>query len=405
MAYTAIDRSRDHFVVTLWTGNDVDGRTISNGEFLPDFLWMFNRNNAGACPGVVYNSTIGAGTNSAAFGGNANGQYNAIFTSLNYELANGDFYRYGYLSGLTSTGFTCAAGNDGSGYQNYRHNQNNYNYVAWQWKANGGTTTSKSSGTVAGNVTTPCIQQVNTTSGFSIITYTASTSYAGSETHLEHGLGVGPEFVIVKSLDAAGGWAVYHAENGGSPNAGYSYNILDTNAATAQASPTNQYWLNTPAESNATLLAFGSNADVGANGTNYVAYCFAEKQGYSKFGKYQGNSDSTGKGPFVYTGFAPSWVMIKKTDSANDWVIHTYELGTIASTGSEKGNLGNANTAALRANENSAVDGWGSIDMLSNGFRVTSAGGASENVSAPYIYMAFAENPFVTSTGIPAVAR
>ena len=86
MAYTAIDRSRDHFVVTLWTGNDVDGRTISNGEFLPDFLWMFNRNNAGACPGVVYNSTIGAGTNSAAFGGNANGQYNAIFTSLNYEL-------------------------------------------------------------------------------------------------------------------------------------------------------------------------------------------------------------------------------------------------------------------------------------------------------------------------------
>ena len=125
MAYTAIDRSRDHFVVTLWTGNDVDGRTISNGEFLPDFLWMFNRNNAGACPGVVYNSTIGAGTNSAAFGGNANGQYNAIFTSLNYELANGDFYRYGYLSGLTSTGFTCAAGNDGSGYHNYRHNQNN----------------------------------------------------------------------------------------------------------------------------------------------------------------------------------------------------------------------------------------------------------------------------------------
>ena len=198
---------------------------------------------------------------------------------------------------------------------------------------------------------------------------------------------------------------MYHAKNGGSPNAGYSYNILNTNAATAQASPTNQYWLNTPAESNATLLAFGSNADVGANGTNYVAYCFAEKQGYSKFGKYQGNSDSTGKGPFVYTGFAPSWVMIKRSEAANDWVIHTYELGTIASTGSEKGNLGNANTAALRANENSAVDGWGSIDMLSNGFRVTSAGGASENVSAPYIYMAFAENPFVTSTGIPAVAR
>jgi hypothetical protein len=99
MAYTNIDRPQDYFVTTTWSGNDVDGRTISNGEFKPDFLWMFNRNIAGSCPGVVYNSTIGAGTDSSSFGGNANGKYNALFTPYNYELANGDFYRYGYLSG------------------------------------------------------------------------------------------------------------------------------------------------------------------------------------------------------------------------------------------------------------------------------------------------------------------
>jgi len=393
MAYTNIDRPQDYFVTTTWTGNDVDGRTISNGEFKPDFLWMFHRNIAGSCPGVVYNSTIGAGTNSAAFGGNANGQYNALFTPYNYELANGDFYRYGYLSGLTSTGFTCAAGNDPSGYQNYRHNQTGYNYVAWQWKANGGTTTSKSSTTINTNVTTPCIQQVNTTSGFSIITYTASTSYAGSETHLEHGLGVGPKVVIVKSLDAYGNWAVYHAENGGSPNAGYSYNLLNSTAATAQSSPTNQYWLNTPAESNATLLAFGSGADTGANGTNYVAYCFAEKQGYSKFGSYVGNGNDNG--PFIYTGFKPAFVLTKGTN-ASQWRLYD---------SARSPNNVNINRLFPYSTSAEATDTDAGIDMLSNGFKIRGSGGDYNASGTKYIYMAFAEHPFTTSTGIPTTAR
>jgi len=392
MAYTNIDRPQDYFVTTTWSGNNVDGRTISNGEFKPDFLWMFHRNIAGSCPGVVYNSTIGAGTDSSSFGGNANGKYNALFTPYNYELANGDFYRYGYLSGLTSTGFTCAAGNDPSGYQNYRHNQTGYNYVAWQWKANGGTTTSKSSITHSStNVTTPCIQQVNTTSGISILTYTASSSYAGSETHLEHGLGVGPKVVMVKSLDAYGNWAVYHAENGGSPNAGYSYNLLNSNAATAQSSPTNKYWLNTPKESDSELIALGSGDDTGANGTNYVAYCFAEKQGYSKFGKYIGNGSTNG--PFVYTGFKPALIITKNADATDSWNLLDNKRSPY-----------NVADKYLQADNANAEGTYTFYDILSNGFKIRNTGNA--NISGNTItYMAFAENPFVTSTGIPTTAR
>jgi hypothetical protein len=410
MAYTDIDRPQDYFVTTTWSGNDVDGRTISNGEFKPDFLWMFHRNIA-SCPGVVYNSTIGAGTDSSSFGGNANGKYNAVFTSLNYELADGDFYRYGYLSGLTSTGFTCAAGNDPSGYQNYRHNQTGYNYVAWQWKANGGTTTSKSSITHSStNVTTPCIQQVNTTSGISILTYTASSSYAGSETHLEHGLGVGPKVVIVKSLDAYGNWAVYHAENGGSPNAGYSYNLLNTTAATAQSSPTNKYWLNTPKESDSELIALGSGDDTGADGKNYVAYCFAEKQGYSKFGKYVGNLSVNG--PFVYTGFKPAWIMIKRaaggTSSYSSWAIHDNKrLSFNSATGGDKVLWANGNYVEGTRGQGGSNNGeTARLDILSNGFKIRDGGSDEMNdPSDTYIYMAFAENPFVTSTGVPTTAR
>src|SRR6056300_1443519 len=210
MAYTNINRPQDYFVTTTWSGNNVDGRTISNGEFKPDFLWMFHRNIAGSCPGVVYNSTIGAGTDSSSFGGNANGQYNAVFTSLDYGLTGGDFYRYGYLSGLTSTGFTCAAGNDPSGYQNYRHNQTGYNYVAWQWKANGGTTTSVSASGTGANCINASTHQVNQDAGCSIITYTGRDDQitVHQQTNLTHGLGVTPDLTIMKKIDGNGDWVV-----------------------------------------------------------------------------------------------------------------------------------------------------------------------------------------------------
>jgi hypothetical protein len=392
MAYTNIDRPLDNFVVTTWSGNDVNGRTISNGEFQPDFLWMFHRNIAGSCPGVVYNSTIGAGTDSTAYGGNSTGKYNAVYTSLDYGLTGGDFYRYGYLSGLTSTGFTCAAGNDPSGYQNYRHNQTGYNYVAWQWKANGGTTSSNTDGNITSTV------QANTDAGFSIVNYTGNGVQTGKT--VGHGLGAVPKMIISKDMGSTSNvptWRVYHEAIGATKY----LQMPQTDAAS-----TYEDWDNTtPTSSVYSVGGSGGYTPTNTNNIKYIAYVFADVQGYSKFGSYIGNGDGNGNGTFVYTGFAPSFILIKRIDAANDWIVHTYKLGTKAGTGSEKGFAGNLNNAALRANANSAVDDWGAIDMLSNGFKIRTDA-ASENANGgTYIYMAFAENPFVTSTGVPTTAR
>ena len=393
MAYTNIDRPQDYFVTTLWTGNDVDGRTISNGEFKPDFLWMFHRNNGSSCPGVVYNSTIGAGTNSASFGGNANGKYNAIFTVHNYELAGGDFYRYGYLSGLTSTGFTCAAGNDPSGYQNYRHNQNNYTYVAWQWKANGGTTTSVSASGTGANCINASTHQVNTTAGISIITYTgrADQITVHETTNLTHGLGVTPDITIMKKIDGNGDWVIMGKNI--TTSSAYSANEhlhLNTADGISDAEYTGYY------APTSTYIRLG-DALVNDTGANYVCYAFAEKQGYSKFGKYVGNGNNN-DGPFVYLGFKPAFVMIKSTAATGAHYIWDIKRSPF-----------NGMDDYLNAAESDAegTNGILTIDALSNGFKVmnTGANNGTNQSGTKYVYYAWAENPFTTSTGIPTTAR
>jgi len=374
MAYSDIKDPSAHFQTATYTGT---GSTQSitndgNSDMQPDWVWVKSRS-GGSSHHVVFDSSRGVN--------------NRLIPNLNIDEDTGD--GYGTVSAFNSDGFSVTNGlNTGN---------NTATYVGWQWKANGGTTTSKSSGTVAGNVTTPCVQQVNTDAGFSIITYTASTSYAGTETHLEHGLGVGPKVLIVKRRDAFANWAVYHAENGASPNAGYGYLLLNSSAATATSST---YWLNTPAESNSTLLAFGNNASVGADGGEYVCYAFAEKQGYSKFGSYTGNGESL-NGPFVYTGFKPAWVMIKNTETGGrNWYIYDTKRRAF-----------NANGTVIRADFYGGEITDQAIDMLSNGFKVRpgalgSFGTSVTNHSGQkMIYMAFAENPFVTSTGTPTTAR
>jgi hypothetical protein len=372
MAYSDIKDPSAHFQTATYTGT---GSTQSitndgNSDMQPDWVWVKSRS-GGSSHHVVFDSSRGVN--------------NRLIPNLNIDEDTGD--GYGTVSAFNSDGFSVTNGlNTGN---------NTATYVGWQWKANGGTTTSKSSGTVAGNVTTPCVQQVNTDAGFSIITYTASTSYAGTETHLEHGLGVGPRFLIVKRRDTAADWAVYHADNGGSPNAGYSYNVLNSNAATAQSSPTNKYWLNTPAESNATLLAFG--LENGADGGEYVCYAFAEKQGYSKFGKYVGNSSADG--PFVYTGFKPAFLIVKKTTAAGaDWRI----LDSTRNPFNLTDLLLNANGTNAESDGSAHASNIG-VDFLSNGFKVRTTY-AHYNGANDFIYMAFAENPFVAG-GIPTTAR
>jgi len=364
MAYTNINDPSAYFQTAIWTGN-ATSRTIdldSNSTMQPDFSWVKSRSNT--YEHYLQNSSTG--TDKYLRSNSSSSQQNGTIVTYN------------------STGFGI-----GSGAEN---NENSTTNVGWFWKVNGGTTTSKSSGTVAGNVTTPCVQQVNTDAGISIVTYTASTSYGGAETHLEHGLGAGPRVLLVKRLNGTADWAVYHADNGGSPNAGYAYNVLNSTAATAQANPTNQYWLNTPAESNSTLLAFKDNGSVGANGDDYICFAFAEKQGYSKFGKYVGNGNDSGS--FVYTGFKPAFILHKCSTSSRAWYLYdTKRLGY------------NGGNSYLQAQDVDAESSNNVLDITSNGFKLRTTSTQMNQSGATFIYMAFAEHPFVTSTGIPTTAR
>jgi hypothetical protein len=374
MAYTTIDDPSAYFQATTYTGAGANTEVTNSGnsDLKPDFLWIKNRTAAYGHFVVDSNRNISYEQNSS----------NAPY--LEPESTAAENNNQNWMQSVNTNGFT-------TGISEHINNNSGSAYVAWQWKANGGTTTSKSSGTVAGNVTTPCVQQVNTDAGFSIITYTASTSYAGTETHLEHGLGVGPKVLIVKRRDTAADWAVYHAENGASPNAGYGYLLLNSTAATATSST---YWLNTPAESNSTLLAFGNNASVGADGGEYVCYAFAEKQGYSKFGKYVGNGSTDG--PFVYTGFKPAFVMIKNIDnSAGQWYMYD-----------NKRDESNVMEQALQAQgSNAEITTSNKLDFVSNGIKHRGSNVTTNQSGSTHIYMAFAENPFVTSTGVPTTAR
>jgi hypothetical protein len=140
------------------------------------------------------------------------------------------------------------------------------------------------------------------------------------------------------------------------------------------------------------VFSVGSSTSTNGNGTAYIAYLFAEKQGYSKFGGYTGNGSTNGT--FCYTGMKPSFVMIKKSSGTGDWeMLDNQRLGY------------NPRTETLGANNSSSEGNYNRIDILSNGFKVRSTSGNVNTSGGTYIYMAFAENPFVTSTGVPATAR
>ena len=254
-------------------------------------------------------------------------------------------------------------------------NESGKTYVAWQWKVNGGsTTTNDASATSVGDIDS--VYQANTTAGISIVTYT----HTGNDDRVAHGLGATPKVVIIKERGGAGSWYYVTTQVDGS----LEYLLLE--AENAKASLGYSVHTSTTFPS----LQF-DNTDTA------VAYCFAEIQGYSKFGAYPGNGNADGT--FVYTGFKPAWVMVKRTDSANHWII--VESSRTDSSG------GNSIDRWIRANTNAAeVNGSGvDFDFVSNGFKLRSADNATNNSSGSYIYMAFAEHPFVSSEGVPTTAR
>ncbi len=243
-------------------------------------------------------------------------------------------------------------------------------YVGWQWQAGQGTNTTNTAGTVTSTVS------VNTTAGFSIVLYTGN----GGAMTMGHGLGVAPKLIILKDRDIGRPWPVYHGSL-----ATNQYLILNTTAAAATST---SYWNNT-APTSTVFSVNGLEGNVGANGEKYVAYCWAEIAGFSKFGSYTGNGSADG--PFIFLGFRPKFVMIKKTDSVTangNWVI----IDTSR-------NIYNVANLLLFPNLSDAETTVTAVDLTSNGFKIRASGAVTGlNLSGSnFIYMAFAENPFKNS--------
>ena len=359
MAYSDIKDPSAHFQIATYTGNGADNRAFTNtgnSDLQPDFVWVKGRNQAEWHN--VYDSSRGANK--------------ALYTNSDYQEET----LSEIFESFDTNGFTVSYN---SAYTNVFTNKNSSTYVAWQWKANGSTTSSNTDGDITSTV------QVNQDAGFSIVTYTGNTS---NNQTVGHGLGAVPGVVLIRNRTRAESWRLNnHAINNGTGmiivNSVAAYNTTGTTLM--NVAPTSS--------------VFSVSTDWSVNGNYpFVAWCWAEKQGYSKFGKYIGNGNANG--PFVYTGFKPAFVMVKNSSGGvGHWTMYDNKRAAT--------NLNNKKLAAnLSEAENDSAqlggDAYG-IDFLSNGFKIRLTGNNHNVSAATYIFMAFAENPFVAG-GVPTTA-
>ena len=359
MAYTTIDDPSAFFQVLLYTGSGSpqDVTNDGNSDLQPDMVYTKLRTTSNGAPNIS-DSSRGVSAN--------NGKW--LATSSNgaeYDDANG-------IRAFNTDGFKTGDGwfNGASG----------YTYVAWQWKCNGGTTSSNTDGDLTSTV------QFNSTAKFSIITYTGKDPIEPLD--IGHGMGEKPDVFWIKNRDRAANWGVYHKDLT-SPAENYNLKLNLTNAEAAEST----FWRNEAPTTS--IIKTGENASVNVANEDFVVYAWKEVQGYSKFGKYTGNG--SGDGPFVYTGFKPAFVMVKDTGAAGNWFILDH-----------KRNPHNLTDMWFVANGNGAETNYLSafqLDMVSNGFKLRTSYSETNTSGRKYIYMAFADNPFVTSTGIPTTAR
>tara|TARA_B100000963_G_C22603155_1_gene661239 strand:- start:6 stop:1124 length:1119 start_codon:yes stop_codon:yes gene_type:complete len=369
--YTTIDDPSEYFHIQTWTGTADDStKVITNdanaGNFKPDWLWIKSRSgNYEDRDHALYDSSRGQTK-----------RLESSATDTEATDSNNTF---------NTNGFTLTA--------NYSINGPSTTYVGWQWKCNGGTTTSHSSGSNGAEVAS--VYQVNDTAGFSIGTYTGA---GGNNVAVYTGLSAACEAVIVKNRDATTDWAVGFSEKISTAAARYfSLNNTDQAQSVGPNSGERQQGAINVNNFGAGLFDIttggaGDN-DVFQDGEKYVFYAFRSIQGYSKFGKYKGNGNTDGA--FVYTGFKPAWLMVKKIEDNNrSWVIHD-----------NKQDPHNVTANRLDADKTQAQQSSGHFDFLSNGFKCRSTEGATNQNSNTFVYLAFAEHPFVSSKGTPTTAR
>jgi len=349
MAYTTIDDPTIYFNTLLYTGNGSSSHAITGVGFQPDWVWIKNRT-ATASGSHILNDAV-------------RGTQKAIYTNdTGAEYGTSDA-----LSAFGSDGFTVGNG--------AIINYNNDAYVAWNWLGANGTA-SNSNGSITSTVS------ANTTAGFSIVKYTGT----GSNATVGHGLGAAPSMIIFKNTNSTRDWAVYHSAMN-DPDAYLALNQTYAKEASYNFS-------NNTAPTSSVFSVGTLNGNNGSS-QEYIAYCFAEKKGYSKFGSYTGNGNADGT--FVYTGFLPAWVMIKRTDTTSDWNIMDNKRAVSF----------NPNTKELYSNssQSEATGGQTIRDYLSNGFKLRGTSGGTNASGGTYIYMAFAESPFTNSNGVPTNAR
>lgn len=328
---STIVQGNKYMDVNTWTGTGATNVITNSGSMKPDFVWMKGRSNA------TYHMLTNSVTGSTKY----------LYS--NDTLAEGTWTDQ--LTSFNSNGFTLGA--DTNGTTNY----SGRTYVGWQWQAGQGTTSSNTNGSITSTVS------VNASAGFSVSTFTSPSSGTCS---FGHGLGVTPAFVIVKSR-ASGNWICEHTSTG------TQYLLLNsTSAATTDSTVFNS-------APTSTVVNLGTGF---AGSVNYVAYCWAEIAGFSKFGSYTGNGSSNGT--FIYTGFRPKYIMIKRTDSTGNWVLQDTSRSPY-----------NQSQANLYANLSNPEDtGTTYLDILSNGFKCRVNENNSNINGGTYIYAAFAENPF-----------
>ena len=347
MAYTDIDDPSAYFQTKLYAGNST-ARSITfdgNSDLQPDWVWIRERD--AAINHYGYDSVRGVDKR--------------LQQNINNAESDTDT---AWFRSFDSDGFTI--GNEDN------INDTGDNYVAWNWKT-GTSFSNDASATSVGSIDSA--GSVNTTSGFSIITYTGT----GSAATVAHGLGVAPKLIINRTISAAKEWDVYY----GDPT---DYLVLNTTAATADAS---DKWNDTAPTS--TVWSIESSSQNNTSGGTCLAYCFAEKKGFSKIGSYTGNGNANGN--FIYLGFKPAFILLKGTANTEDWSIY------------DNKRLGyNVDNNVLASNSSAAELTDDNIDLLSNGFKIRRQTGLL-NDAQNYIFMAFAEQPLVTSTGVPATAR
>ena len=353
MAYTDIDDPSDYFNTKLYTGT---GSTlnITGVGFQPDLVWTKGRDST--AEGVMDHALVDS--------------VRGVTKTLRSNTTAVEGTETNSLTAFGSDGYTVGA----NGKFNYSSSDI---YVSWNWKA-GTSFTNDASSTGIGSIDSA--GSVNQDAGFSIVSYTGNSPTA---TTVKHGLNSVPQMIIFKRLVGVGNFTVYHQSLGNTKGI-----FLTTTAASDTSAG---YFNNTTPTSS--VFSVANSGDTNSNGNAMIAYCFAEKKGYSKFGSYTGNGNADGT--FVYTGFKPAWLMVKRTDGTDYWYMYD-----------NKRDVDNVIEHKLEANDSAAeytsVD-W--LDFTSNGFKWRYTGGGVNASGGSFIYMAFAENPFVTSTGVPATAR